>query len=65
MRSVKLTDFGLSRIMTAKDVVSDSCGTPAYIAPEMLQGGAPYNKQVDVWALGIVFYKMVTKCLPF
>ena len=65
IRRIKITDFGLSRILTANDEVNDPCGTPAYIAPEMLQKFVPYNKRIDIWALGILMYQMVAGTLPF
>lgn len=63
-KRIKITDFGLSKIVTSRDQVTDCCGTPAYVAPEILQK-TPYHKQVDIWALGVVFYLMVAKVLPF
>jgi serine/threonine protein kinase len=64
VRRVKITDFGLSKIVTSRDQVVDSCGTPAYVAPEVLLK-QPYHKEVDVWALGVIMYLMVCKVLPF
>ena len=64
LKCIKITDFGLSKIMTPKDEVVDCCGTPAYVAPEILQK-TPYGPAVDIWALGIVFYLMIAKALPF
>ena len=64
LKRIKITDFGLSKIVTSRDQVLDCCGTPAYVAPEILQK-TPYHKQVDIWALGVVFYLMVAKALPF
>ena len=43
MKRIKITDFGLSKILTAQDEVVDCCGTPAYVAPEMLNKGDPYH----------------------
>ena len=64
LKCIKITDFGLSKIMTPKDQVVDCCGTPAYVAPEILLK-VPYGPPVDVWALGVVFYLMIAKILPF
>jgi serine/threonine protein kinase len=64
VKRVKITDFGLSKIVTSSDQVLDSCGTPAYVAPEVLLK-QPYHKEVDVWALGVIMYLMVCKVLPF
>ncbi|XP_061739367.1 microtubule-associated serine/threonine-protein kinase 3-like isoform X16 [Nerophis ophidion] len=77
---IKLTDFGLSKIglmnMTTnlyeghieKDtrefVDKQVCGTPEYIAPEVIlrQG---YGKPVDWWAMGIILYEFLVGCVPF
>ena len=64
VRRVKITDFGLSKIVSSRDQVLDSCGTPAYVAPEVLLK-QPYHNEVDVWALGVIMYLMVSKILPF
>jgi serine/threonine-protein kinase ULK/ATG1 len=40
------------------------CGTPLYMAPEIIKG-QKYNSKVDVWSLGAVFYEMVTGFSPF
>ena len=37
IKCVKITDFGLSKIISSRDPITDSCGTPAYVAPEILQ----------------------------
>ncbi|XP_055487854.1 microtubule-associated serine/threonine-protein kinase 4-like isoform X3 [Leucoraja erinacea] len=77
---IKLTDFGLSKVglmnMTtnlyeghiekdAREFVDKQvCGTPEYIAPEVIlrQG---YGKPVDWWAMGIILYEFVVGCVPF
>lgn len=62
---IKLTDFGLVKTnMGADDSTSTFCGTPEYIAPEMLQQ-QPYTKSVDWWSFGILLYEMLTGLPPF
>lgn len=39
-------------------------GTPLYMAPEIFEGQS-YSHKVDVWALGVVFYQMLTGITPF
>ena len=66
-----VTDFGLARSVPGRDAgeiaVSETgafVGTPAYMAPEQIEGG-PLTPAVDIYALGIVMYEMVTGVLPF
>ena len=62
---VKLTDFGLSKILeTESDKAFTICGTPQYLAPEVLLKKG-YDKSVDWWSLGCVMYEMLTGKLPF
>ena len=62
---VKLTDFGLSKILeTEDDKAFTICGTPQYLAPEVLNKKG-YNKSVDWWSLGCVMYEMLTGRIPF
>ncbi|KAG5899045.1 hypothetical protein JTB14_000069 [Gonioctena quinquepunctata] len=63
---VKVSDFGLSKITEGEDMMTTVCGTMNYIAPEVLDGRIPeYNKQVDVWSLGVILFYMLSKRLPF
>ncbi|OTF73286.1 hypothetical protein BLA29_001636 [Euroglyphus maynei] len=61
-----VTDFGLSKVVTDKQQLAKSiCGTPVFMAPELLQS-KPYNPfAADVWALGITLFQMLSMELPF
>lgn len=62
---VKLSDFGLAKDgMGDGDKARTLCGTPEYVAPEMISQ-TPYDKSVDFWALGVLFYRMVAGKFPF
>ena len=63
---IKLTDFGLSKIVTNinKDRTYTSCGTPIYTAPEVFEGKG-YNYLVDWWSLGALMYEMLAGYSPF
>ena len=62
---VKLTDFGLSKLLdTSGDVTHTMCGTPDYVAPEVL-AKTGHTSAIDWWALGILLYEMYTKRTPF
>jgi len=62
---LKITDFGLVKAkMNGNSTTSTFCGTPEYIAPEMLQQ-QPYTKSVDWWSFGILIFEMLTGLPPF
>jgi len=61
-RLVKLLDFGLARPDLGRTEGMD--GTPEYIAPERIEG-APASPASDIYALGIVFFELLTGRLPF
>jgi serine/threonine protein kinase len=60
----KLVDFGLAAVVSPDKRVKDSVGTVSYAAPEILEGKS-YDKAVDVWSLGIIFYVLLVGYLPF
>lgn len=56
---VMLTDFGLCKEgVAAGGIMYTICGTPEYLAPEVLQGH-PYSSAVDWWGLGVVLFEML------
>ena len=61
---VKVADFGLSKILVPDEDMIESCGTPAYVAPEVLHRKG-YRKEVDMWSAGVIFYTLVCRQLPF
>lgn len=62
---IKLSDFGLAKSNVSKDNPAMSfCGSPAYLAPELLKmSGA--HKPVDIYAIGVTLYELLTGSLPF
>jgi serine/threonine protein kinase len=63
--NIKLCDFGVSKEIKKDILISDSCGTPAFIAPEILLN-KPYDPYIaDIWSCGVVLYIMVSGFFPF
>ena len=61
---IRITDFGLSKENVQGDTVLSLCGTPEYLAPEIIKQ-QPYGKSVDWWSLGTLIYEMITGLPPF
>lgn len=62
--NVCITDFGLSKEITPDEGTHTFCGTPEYLAPEVLKGQG-HGLAVDWWSLGTLIYEMLTGLPPF
>ncbi|CCE62204.1 hypothetical protein TPHA_0C00470 [Tetrapisispora phaffii CBS 4417] len=63
--NVKITDFGLSNIITDGNFLKTSCGSPNYAAPEVISGKLYAGPEVDVWSCGVILYVLLCRRLPF
>uniref|UniRef100_A0A452GNA7 Protein kinase domain-containing protein n=2 Tax=Durocryptodira TaxID=1579337 RepID=A0A452GNA7_9SAUR len=61
---IMISDFGLSKIEGSGSVMSTACGTPGYVAPEVL-AQRPYSKAVDCWSIGVIAYILLCGYPPF
>lgn len=62
--SVKLGDFGLSKLMESHDFASTYVGTPFYMSPEIC-AAERYTLKSDIWSLGCIMYELCTREVPF
>lgn len=58
---LKVTDFGLSRFVGENSLMKTLCGTPSYLAPEIIHSAGTadgYSKAVDLWSIGVILFIM-------
>jgi len=61
---VKIADFGLSKIISEGLMMKTACGTPGYVAPEVLMAEG-YGPEVDLWSIGVITYILLCGFPPF
>jgi len=65
IETIKIADFGLSKIFAGGEELQTSCGTPDYAAPEVLTCEKAYDKSVDLWSVGVITYVLLCGYPPF
>lgn len=61
---IKIADFGFAKRVTELSSHETACGTPGYVAPEILRGDA-YGTEVDIWSMGVICYVLLAGYPPF
>mmetsp|Transcript_76222 Transcript_76222/g.105436 ORF Transcript_76222/g.105436 Transcript_76222/m.105436 type:complete len:211 (+) Transcript_76222:303-935(+) len=64
LAQVKVADFGMARFVSVDTLAQTTCGTPGYVAPEILMQ-KPYGKECDFWSIGVVLYILLSGMPPF
>ncbi|KAL7561933.1 hypothetical protein ACA910_005091 [Epithemia clementina (nom. ined.)] len=62
--AVKIADFGFAKKVFQKNSLTTQCGTPGYVAPEILEG-TPYDERADMWSVGVILYILLGGYPPF
>merc|ERR1711966_159928 len=62
--SIKIADFGFARVVKRPQSLTTQCGTPGYVAPEILEG-TPYDTKADMWSVGVILYILLGGYPPF
>ncbi|CAL9083187.1 unnamed protein product [Musa acuminata var. zebrina] len=62
--TLKIADFGFARSLSPSTLADTLCGTPLYMAPEVMEL-KKYDGKADLWSVGVIFYQLVTGKTPF
>jgi len=62
---IKVADFGLARVISNKEMMKTACGTPGYVAPEVLKNKGYDSGAVDMWSAGVILYILLCGFPPF
>lgn len=63
-KNIKIADFGFAKRVTGSKCLLTQCGTPVYVAPEVLLG-VPYGVKADMWSVGVITYILLGGYPPF
>lgn len=63
-KNLKIADFGFARVIGNEALTATLCGSPLYMAPEVLRGDS-YGAKADLWSVGVILYEMVCGERPF
>ena len=57
---IRIADFGLATFTPNEEYIAHRCGSPGYVAPEVLKG-KPYNYKADIFGAGSVFFNLLSR----
>ncbi|GAB2291494.1 CBL-interacting serine/threonine-protein kinase 21 [Dionaea muscipula] len=63
--NLKISDFGLSTMRMPGALLSTACGSPSYVAPELLRNKGYEGAAADIWACGVILFELLAGYLPF
>ena len=67
--NIKISDFGFSTIIKCSeegnDTLHSTCGTPNYVAPEIIKKVGYDGRLTDIWSMGVILYVLLAGYLPF
>lgn len=63
--NLSVSDFGLSALRKPGDLLATACGSPSYVAPELLIGKNYDGAAADVWSCGVILFELLAGYLPF
>tara|TARA_Y100000389_G_scaffold108468_1_gene105617 strand:+ start:894 stop:2054 length:1161 start_codon:yes stop_codon:yes gene_type:complete len=61
---IKISDFGFAKAFEKNELITTFCGSPLYMAPEIIKN-KEYNLKSDIWSLGVIIYELFTKKHPY
>ncbi|KAL8167223.1 hypothetical protein V2J09_008722 [Rumex salicifolius] len=63
--NLKISDFGLSALQKPGSLLSTACGSPSYVAPELIRNRGYDGSGADIWAFGVILFEMLAGYLSF
>ncbi|KAL9339403.1 hypothetical protein Peur_068418 [Populus x canadensis] len=63
--NLKVSDFGLSALQKTASLLTTTCGSPFYIAPELIENKGYEGAAADVWSCGVILFELLSGYLPF
>ncbi|XP_065848920.1 CBL-interacting serine/threonine-protein kinase 21 [Euphorbia lathyris] len=63
--NLKVSDFGLSALQKHGDILKTACGSPCYVAPELLANKGYDGAAADIWSCGVILFELLAGFLPF